>query len=155
MFEAIELRTIIDKANQPLKAMILLGLNCGLGNSDCGQLKFRNLDLMKGWLNYPRPKTGVDRRCPLWKETIKALRDAIYERPDPRDLNNRDLVFITTQRLPWYNKGILWRTASASQNEELQRFKQEAKDTLGIAEPDPQNEHSASHAEPKDPSVAQ
>jgi hypothetical protein len=34
MFDAAELRAILDKATQPLKAMILLGANCGYGNSD-------------------------------------------------------------------------------------------------------------------------
>ena len=38
MFEAAQLRKIIDKADQPLKAMILLGINCGFGNHDCGTL---------------------------------------------------------------------------------------------------------------------
>ena len=33
MFEADELRTIIQAADQPLKAMILLAANCGFGNS--------------------------------------------------------------------------------------------------------------------------
>jgi integrase len=102
MFEAAELRALIDGAGVQLRAMILLGLNCGLGNSDCGQLKFRNVDLMRGWLNYPRPKTGIDRRCAMWPETIAALQEAIDQRPEPKDEIGRDLVFITSQRLPWY-----------------------------------------------------
>jgi hypothetical protein len=38
MFEADDLRRIIDVADQPLKAMILLGINCGFDNNDCGTL---------------------------------------------------------------------------------------------------------------------
>jgi hypothetical protein len=38
MFEADDLRRIIDVADQPLKAMILPGINCGFDNNDCGTL---------------------------------------------------------------------------------------------------------------------
>lgn len=34
MFEAKELQKILDTAGQPLKAMILLGINCGFGNTE-------------------------------------------------------------------------------------------------------------------------
>src|SRR4029077_16386568 len=50
--EAAELRTILEKAGQPLKAMLLLGLNCGMGNSDCAQLPLAAIDLDKAWLNF-------------------------------------------------------------------------------------------------------
>jgi integrase len=81
MFEAEQLRTIIDAADQPLKAMILLGINCGFGNHDCGTLPKSALDLKTGWVNYPRPKTAIERRCPLWPETIEAIQEAIEQRP--------------------------------------------------------------------------
>lgn len=38
MFEAAELRRIIAAAKQPLGAMVLVGINCGFGNSDCATL---------------------------------------------------------------------------------------------------------------------
>ena len=56
MFEADELRKIIGAASIPLKAMLLLAANCGLGNSDCANLKFGHLDLDRAWLDYPGPK---------------------------------------------------------------------------------------------------
>jgi integrase len=102
LFTAVELRTIIDAADQPLRAMILLAINAGLGNSDCGQLRFRNIDLLNGWLNYPRPKTGAARRCPLWQETWKALQQAIDQRPEPKDEGSRNFVFITKYGRPWH-----------------------------------------------------
>jgi integrase len=95
MFEAAELRRIIGKAGQPLKAMILLGINCGLGQSDVSSLPVSALDLDGGWMNFPRPKTGVARRCPLWKETASALREALARRPKAADTADADLVFIT------------------------------------------------------------
>ena len=81
MYEAIELRTLIETAEQPLKAMILLAINCGFGQSDLANLPFTALDLDGGWVNYPRPKTSIDRRCPLWPQTVKAVRAAIAMRP--------------------------------------------------------------------------
>jgi integrase len=101
MFEAAELRAIIDKADQPLKAMILLGTNCGFGNQDCGTLPQSALDLDKGWVDFPRPKTAVERRCPLWPETVKALREATEKRPKPKSAEHAKLVFITRYGQPW------------------------------------------------------
>jgi integrase len=100
-FEATELRTLIDSADQPLKAMILLGINCGFGNHDCGKLPQRALDLKAGWVRFPRPKTGNRRRCPLWPETVAAIREAIDQRPIPKDPENADLVFITKYGHAW------------------------------------------------------
>src|SRR5690606_6391660 len=35
MFEAAEIRQMLDAATPTLRAMIMLGVNCGFGNSDC------------------------------------------------------------------------------------------------------------------------
>jgi integrase len=100
-FEATEMRTIIDAADQPLKAMILLGINCGFGNHDCGRLPQRALDLASGWVRFPRPKTGTRRRCPLWPETVEAIKSALAVRPNHKDPDNVDLVFITKYGHAW------------------------------------------------------
>ena len=76
-FLAAEIRTILEVAPPQLNAMILLGINCGLGNKDVAELPANCIDLEHGWLDYPRPKTGVQRRCPLWPETIKAIKAVI------------------------------------------------------------------------------
>jgi len=101
MFEAAELRAIIDAAPMPLKAMILLGVNCGFGNADCANLPMKTLDLQSGWVRFPRPKTGVDRRCPLWPETVAALQDAVGSRPAPKDDKDAGLVFVTKYGHGW------------------------------------------------------
>ncbi len=59
MFDAADLKKIVDGAANPLKAMILLGLNCGFGNADVANLPTKALDLKLGWVDYPRPKTGI------------------------------------------------------------------------------------------------
>jgi integrase len=101
MIEAADVRRLLWKSGTPMKAMILLAVNCGLGNSDVGNLPLSAIDLAGGWLNYPRPKTGIDRRCKLWPETIKRLRRAIAERPAPKDPAHADLAFITKYGGPW------------------------------------------------------
>jgi integrase len=101
MFQAAELRTMILTAEQPLRAMILLGINCGFGNNDCGTLPLSALDLKAGWVSHPRPKTAVERRCPLWPETIEALREAIDQRPKAKRPEDDALVFVTRYGQPW------------------------------------------------------
>jgi integrase len=101
MFESKELRQIIDAADQPLKAMILLGVNCGFGNNDCGTLPISALALKSGWADYPRPKTAIQRRCPLWPETIKAIQVSHDTRPKAKLPEHEHLVFITKYGQPW------------------------------------------------------
>jgi len=91
----------IDGAGPQLRAMILLGINCGYGNTDVACLKRAKVDLVKGWINFPRPKTGIDRRCPLWPETIAAIKRAMAVRPEPKDKADADCVFITIRGNRW------------------------------------------------------
>jgi integrase len=106
MLEADELRRLIKAADVQLKAMFLLGVNAGLGNHDIATLPLSALDLDTAWVNYPRPKTGIPRRCPLWPETVEALRAAIAARPESRQEEAAGLVFMTTRGRPWLSRGI-------------------------------------------------
>ena len=94
MFEAAELRTILAAAGLRMRTMILLAVNCGFGNHDVAALPTRSLDLAAGWVRFARPKTGVDRRCPLWPETVAALRKWLKRRPSPRAPEAERLVFV-------------------------------------------------------------
>jgi hypothetical protein len=69
-FTAEETRLLLIAAGTPMKAMMLLSINCGFGNSDCGNLPLSALDLNRGWIDYLRPKTGIERRCPLWTVAV-------------------------------------------------------------------------------------
>jgi integrase len=101
MFEADEIRRMLKEANIPMKAMILLGVNCGFGNADCGSLPVSGVDLAGGWINFPRTKTAIDRRCRLWPETVRALKAAIAARPAPKDAAHAELVFVTRWGHAW------------------------------------------------------
>jgi integrase len=102
LFTAEEVRRLIDAAGVDLRAMILLGVNCGFGVADSGRLPRPAVDLERGWIDFPRPKTGVERRCPLWPETVAALREALAKRPRPQSAKDADLVFLTAQGRPWH-----------------------------------------------------
>ncbi|MCA9109818.1 MAG: tyrosine-type recombinase/integrase, partial [Planctomycetaceae bacterium] len=92
----------IERAADPqLKAMLLLGLNCGFGNTDVASLPQSAVDLVSGWVEFPRPKTGIRRRVPLWPETVAAIRGAIDNRPSPKSRSDAGLCFLTIQGNPW------------------------------------------------------
>jgi integrase len=95
MFEPSEIKLLLDAAGPQLKAMILLGINVGFGNTDCASLPLSAIDLEAGWVSYARPKTGVDRRAKLWDETVDALREVLARRKEPKDEAHAGLVFIT------------------------------------------------------------
>lgn len=95
LLDAATVRKLLDKANYRLKAMILLGVNCGLGNTDIATLAFNDLDLAGGWYEAAREKTAVRRCAKLWPETVQALEIVIQKRFDPENKQDRDLVFVT------------------------------------------------------------
>lgn len=96
-----QLRQLIEMAKYPMKAMILLGINAGLGDSDIANLRMQHMDLELGWLCYPRMKTATSRRVPLWERTIQALKTAISVRPTPTNPDDADRVFITRDGNPY------------------------------------------------------
>jgi integrase len=115
LFTAEEVRALVEgalvvgaegpelvQAGPQLKAMILLGINCGFGNADVGLLPLSALDLDGGWADYPRPKTGINRRCPLWPETVAAVRDGLAKRPRPKAEEHEGLVFLTSRGGCWH-----------------------------------------------------
>lgn len=98
-----EILKMLEHAGPHAKAMVLLGINCGYGNGDCGQLEFKHLDLEGGWVNMPRPKNYKNRRCPLWPETKKALEDSIERRPEAKKSCEK-YVFITKYGNNFYRR---------------------------------------------------
>lgn len=94
MFEARDIRRLLDVADGAMRAFILLGINCGYGQTDCADLRAdaARQAAADGWLSIPRAKTGIDRQAWLWPETRQALRE--HARPD-------GLAFLTCRGNPW------------------------------------------------------
>jgi integrase len=103
MFEAEQLRLVLAKAVAIMRAMILLAANTGLGNHDIATIELGHLDFDSAWMNFPRPKTAIQRRGKLWSETVEALRLAIAGRPDAHDPEYAQRVFITKYGNPFAN----------------------------------------------------
>jgi integrase len=94
-FTAEESRKLIEAADPQMRAMILLGLNCGFGCTDCAEVEWRHFDLVAGYVDFPRPKTHVPRNFELWPDTLAALK-ALTPRPELGPL-----VFYTRWGSPW------------------------------------------------------
>ncbi len=94
LFTPAQVHSLLKHATVNGKAMILLALNGGLGNSDLALMPVEALDLQSGWLDYARAKTAVPRRIPLWAETVAALRAVAVKRPQATDPDEANLVFI-------------------------------------------------------------
>ena len=101
MFEAHEIRAMLEEASGQLHAMVLLAIGSAYGNTDIAEIPRSALDLAKGLVDFPRPKTAIPRRCPLWAETVEALRTARKTRPTPKTDSDDRLVFLTGQGRPW------------------------------------------------------
>jgi integrase len=135
-FDAAEVLAMIDAAGPYLRAMILLGVNCGFGNHDCATLTLSAVDLDRGWIDHARPKTGTERRCPLWPETIQALREVIAKRRKPKNPAHKDLVFLTQQGKPWVRlQGDPDRPERATWNDSITLMCRRLLDQLGLKTP--------------------
>lgn len=100
VFTREEIVVMIDRAEQPLKTWILLGINAAFGQSDIAALPKSAVDLKGGWVTHPRPKTGAQRRCKLWPETIQALQESLPLRPRPKAPDDDRLCFLSVQGNP-------------------------------------------------------
>lgn len=109
LYSAKEVHAILDESGVQLRAMILLGINCGYQNSDCERVPRETImeAIRTGWLVYAREKTEIGREARLWKVTRLALRDAMQRRP-PSD---RPEAFLRPdgQVYSWENNDIAKR----------------------------------------------
>ena len=100
LFSPSEIQALLSIAGTPLKAMILLAINGGFGNTDCAGLPVTAVDFTRGVVEFARPKTGIERVVPLWPETQEALLEALAARPKPAEKGCRNL-FLTVFGRPW------------------------------------------------------
>jgi len=106
MFEARQVRSLIEKAKRPLRALILLGINGGFGNTDCASLTLSAMDWDRGIIDFARPKTGTERVVPLWPETLQALKQVLETRPKPADKDAERLLFLTDSGKAWVRQYV-------------------------------------------------
>lgn len=59
---------------------ILPGINRGFIQRDLSDLPVTAVDLDNAIIDFPRGKTAVERRCPLWLETVAALKASAAKR---------------------------------------------------------------------------
>jgi integrase len=104
-FEAEEIRQLLAKASQPLKAMILLAVNCAYGQTDLANLPLSVINLETGWVDYARLKTSVERRAWLWPETVAAIREWLPIRPKAKNPDDSGLLFLTRLGARWVTYG--------------------------------------------------
>ncbi|MBM4069104.1 MAG: hypothetical protein FJ271_09195 [Planctomycetes bacterium] len=97
LFTRDECIAILEAADVQQKAMVLLALNCGYGNTDVANLRESHFK-PGGWVEFPRVKTEIPRRCPLWPETLEAVNAWLPLRPRPANPEARGLVFLTAKQ---------------------------------------------------------
>ena len=95
-----QIHELLRLATPAMKAMILLAVNAGLGNSDIGNLPVTAIQFESSWLDFPRPKTGLKRKAKLWPETIHAIREYSEAKTTPK-AEFRQLLFTTKRGLGW------------------------------------------------------
>jgi len=107
LFDANAITKLINAAEDPLRAMILLGINGGFGNIDCARLPISAVDWDHAIIRFPRPKTGIERVVPMWPKTLAALRMTLEQRPEPAEGAYSGLLFLTRDGKPWIRENLL------------------------------------------------
>ena len=100
-YKPSEVHAMLVAAGVHLRAMIYLGVQAGFGPGDIAGLPLSVVDLDRGWIDFPRPKTGIERRVPLWSETVEALKASRAQRPEAKADEARDLFFVAKYGKAW------------------------------------------------------
>lgn len=120
-----EVRALIQASSGWLKACILLGVNGGVGASDCGRLKDHHIDCVGGYYDFPRLKTGIERRFHVWDATLDAIIEAVSARPA-----GETLCFVTS-----HGKPVWWETPEGSKCDNVGKMFRKLNVKLGIQKP--------------------
>lgn len=124
-YSADELRALLGSSKGWLRGCILLGVNGGVGASDCGRLKDHHIDFSSGFYDLPRSKTGIERRFHCWKVTREAIQEATSERA-----SDCELCFSTS-----HGKPVWWETESGNRCDNVSKMFRKLNVKLGIQKP--------------------
>ena len=100
-----QLEKLLSAADVTDADLLMLGLNCGFGNSDIGKLKLCDVDLENASVSHPRPKTGVHRDFALWPETVHILKAYLAGHRGKPLCPEAELLFFVSrkgQSLSWH-----------------------------------------------------
>lgn len=97
MFDASEIQAMLAAASTQTRAWLLLGINAAFIQKDVSDLPLSAVCLESAMIEFPRRKTAVERRTPLWPETLDALTVALKNRQEPVDSTDSELFFITSR----------------------------------------------------------
>ena len=64
------------------------------------------VDLNGGIISYARPKTGVQRVVPVWRETVSAVEAVLAHRPEPEREQAGRLVFLSPTGRPLVRQNL-------------------------------------------------
>ena len=107
-----EIVRLLERADLQLKAMVLLGLNCGFGPKDLQDLTWDHIEGNR--LTLPRSKTGISQTFLLWPETVGALDELWHHRAEliermaerNRERSDEGFVFVTKFWRPWSKDAV-------------------------------------------------
>ncbi|HPF41569.1 MAG TPA: tyrosine-type recombinase/integrase [Phycisphaerae bacterium] len=77
-----EFLKLLNLADNRMKAMLLLGLNCAMHNGEIGKTMKADLDLDTRTFDAKRSKTSKRRVARLWDRTVRAIRTYQSENPN-------------------------------------------------------------------------
>lgn len=113
---AKSINATLAKCKPVMRAILLLGINAGLGNQDIADIKRSDIGKLKpkgeNWIDLPRGKTGAPRRFVLWPETTAAIKGYLVHRPRAAGADNRERLFLTRTGLAWVRQDGELRTDS-------------------------------------------
>lgn len=132
---AAALSATIDRRNdfrqqaEQFHAALLLALNGGYGPTELAEMTKKMVDVKARTVSGARGKTGVNHVCPLWPETLDALKLVLIQRPDD------PLLFRTRNGNPWvYVKAKMkgTRAVNASGNDNFKQRWNDLTKPLGL-----------------------
>lgn len=96
VYEAWEIRRLIDHASLRMKAWLWVGINAAYGPTDLSSLPAPTARQAAetALLTFPRPKTAIKRQAFLWPETRDAIAETVNEGEGPAWTTMRGMALV-------------------------------------------------------------